>query len=115
MKLKARIFGESCEPAELRKRRYSKPFEGDPRRFPSALRLRPGTQHVAEQRLAQGEFAWVTPEVKSHPIHHVGEADAGVRIGEPQRSACSRRPEGPVRRAEEGVRDRLGTAQREDR
>ena len=40
-------------------------------------------QDGTEQCVPQGQFAGVVPEVESGPVHDVGEADAGLRVGEP--------------------------------
>jgi hypothetical protein len=55
--------------------------------------LRPGAQDVVEQGMTQGDFPWIAPYVKSHPVHHISESDPGVRVSHPERPPGSRRSE----------------------
>ena len=45
------------------------------------LCLRPGTQDVVEQGLAQGEFSRIVQKVEAEAVHCIGESRAGFRIG----------------------------------
>ena len=48
--------------------------------------LRPGSQDVMEQGLAEGEFSWIANQVETQPIHHIPVSDAGVGISKSVRS-----------------------------
>src|SRR4029450_10563798 len=50
-------------------------------------------QDGAEQGVPQRQLAGGVPEVEAGAIHHVGEPDAGLRVGEPERAATARSAE----------------------
>ena len=45
--------------------------------------------------VAQRLLAWIVEEVIVHVVHHGGEPEPCVRIGEAERAAGARRAEGP--------------------
>ena len=79
------------------------------------LHLDAFAEYVAEQCLAKREFTRIAGQVEARLVHHVGEADPGVGIGESERATGPRGTEGVVRRAEETERRRLAEAERERR
>ena len=75
------------------------------------LRLRPCPHDLVEQRLAKRKFPRIAPYIKTQPVRHVGEPDAGIRVGEPKRAAEAGRSKCVRGGAEYKLRERLDNSQ----
>ena len=68
-----------------------------------------------EEGLAQREFPRIVVEVEAGSVHRVGEPDAGIGIGEPERATGPRRSEGIVGRTERKLGEGFEVTKRECR
>jgi hypothetical protein len=76
-------------------------------RLESKLGLRPGPHDVMEENLAKCEFPRIAPHVEAQSVHHIGESNAGTRIGEPERATGAEGSKRLIVRTERELRKRL--------